>query len=176
MRILACLPGIVWVMVLGACGAGTAAVPRSPRLVPVPVYAADARATDLAALAAGRPIVIDFFASWCEACRGNLAPMNALAAAHASEDLVVVGVDVGESDAVARRYAERVGMRYPVYTDPAMRFQDSLGDTALPLVLVVDGEGRIVHRSARLDGRALEVIQRLAAPRAEARGSPPPGP
>jgi thiol-disulfide isomerase/thioredoxin len=169
-------PILALAWIAASCGAGGPAVAPSQRLVPVPVYAADARATDLAALAAGRPLVIDFFASWCEACRPNLAPMNALAEAHAGEDLVVVGVDVGETDAVVRRYVAREGIRYPVFMDPDMRFQDSLGDSALPLVLVVDGAGAIVHRSPRLDAKALEIIRDLTAPRAAARLSPRPGP
>jgi len=154
-------------VLLAACGAATPA--PAARISSVPVYAADATATDLAALAAGRPLVIDFFASWCEACRDNLAPMNALAGEHAAGDILVIGVAVGEDRAVADRYAAREGIRYPVYTDPEMRFEDSLGTSALPLVLVVDESGHIAHRSPRLDAQALEVIRRLPARTARAR-------
>jgi len=152
---------------LAACSAP--ALTPSPTLSRVSVFAADARAVDLAALAAGRPIVVDLFATWCEACRDNLAPMNELARAHATGDLVVIGVDVGEPRAIADRFAAREGISYPVYTDPEMRFEDSLGTTALPLVLVIDGQGRIAHRSARLDAETLEVIRGLSRTTAEAR-------
>jgi thiol-disulfide isomerase/thioredoxin len=150
--------------------AGSSAPAVAPRatLSAVPVYAADARPTDLAALAGGRPLVLDFFATWCDGCRDNLAPMNELARVHAGE-IVVAGIDVGEDRAVAARFIAREGIGYPVYTDPEMRFEDSLGVTALPLVLVVDKNGRIVHRAARLDDETLRVIQDLAPRTAEAR-------
>jgi thiol-disulfide isomerase/thioredoxin len=140
-----------------------------PTLSSVPVFTADARPADLAALAAGRPLVLDLFATWCEACRDNLEPMKELARIHAAGDVVVAGVDVGEDRAVAARFIAREGITYPVYTDPEMHFEDSLGVTALPLVLVVDGGGRIVHRAARIDDATLKVIQDLVPRTAEAR-------
>jgi len=158
-RALALLP-------LAACGA--AAMTPKTTLSAVPVYAADARPTDLAALAGGRPLVLDFFATWCDGCRDNLVPMNELARVHAGE-VVVAGIDVGEDRAVAARFIAREGISYPVFTDPEMRFEDSLGVTALPLVLVVDRSGRIVHRAARLDDETRRVIQDLAPRTAEAR-------
>jgi len=154
--------------VLALAGCAAPALTPRPTLSSVPVYAADARPTDLAALAGGRPLVLDFFATWCDGCRDNLAPMNELARIHAG-DILVAGIDVGEDRAVAARFIAREGIGYPVYTDPEMRFEDSLGVTALPLVLVVDGGGRIVHRAARLDDATLRVIQDLVPRTAEAR-------
>ncbi len=147
-------------LLLAACAA-TAPMTPSATLTRVPVLAADARPVELATLAAGRPIVLDLFATWCEACRANLPRLNELARAHGG-DLVVLGVDVGEERDTALRYAAREGIAYPVYLDPELRFQDSLGVTALPLIVVIDGDGRIAHRSATLDDETLRVIQRLA--------------
>lgn len=156
------------IVLLALAGCAAPALAPRPTLSSVPVYAADARPTDLAALAGGRPLVLDLFATWCEACRDNLAPMKELARVHGGE-VVVAGIDVGEDRAVAARFIAREGITYPVYTDPEMRFEDSLGVSALPLVLVIDGSGRIVHRAARLDDATLRVIQDLAPRTAEAR-------
>jgi len=158
--------GALVLLALAGC-ATTAMTPRTT-LSSVPVYAADAQATDLAALANGRPLVLDLFATWCDACRDNLAPMSELARAHAGE-MVVAGIDVGEDRGVAARFIAREGIDYPVYTDPEMRFEDSLGVTALPLILVIDRSGRIIHRSARIDDETRKVIQDLMPRHAEAR-------
>jgi thiol-disulfide isomerase/thioredoxin len=148
---------------VAVCACAATPLRPSPTLTRVPVLAPDARTPiDLAELARGRPIVVDLFATWCEACREALPRMNELARRHAGGDVLVVGVDVGEDRPEVERYAARAGVTYPVYYDPELRFQDSLGVTALPLVIVFDGAGRVVHRSARLDDETLRVIERLS--------------
>jgi len=145
------------VLALTACAA-TPLVP-SATLPRVPVLAPDARTpTDLADLAHGRPLVVDVFATWCEACRQGLPGMNELARAHKDGDVVVVGLDVGEGRAEVERYVARAGVDYPVYYDPELRFQDHLGVTELPLIVVFDGGGRLVHRSTRLDDATRAAI------------------
>jgi thiol-disulfide isomerase/thioredoxin len=142
---------------LAACAAAPP-VPASS-LPRVQVLGPDARTpTDLAVLANGRPLVVDVFATWCEACRQGLPGMNELARAHRGGDVVVVGLDVGEERAAVERFVARAGVDYPVYYDPELRFEDSLGLTELPLILVIDGSGRIVHRSARLDDATRAAI------------------
>jgi thiol-disulfide isomerase/thioredoxin len=146
-------------LLLAACA--TAEPRPASTLIPIALQGPDDQPAELGRVAAGRPLVVDFFASWCEACRAGLPALNELARTHAAGDLVVVGVDVGEPAPIARRFAERAGISYPVYLDPELRLQDSLGVSALPLILVVDGAGRIVHRSAGLDAETLAVIQAL---------------
>ncbi len=150
-------------LVVAACGACAAAPLRpSATLTHVPVLGPDARTpTDLAELAHGRPLVVDVFATWCEACRASLPGMSELARAHAGGDLLVVGVDVGEARPEVERFVAREGIAYPVYYDPELRFQDSLGVTALPLILVFDGAGRVVHRAAHLDDATRAAIRTL---------------
>src|SRR5262249_50994762 len=77
------------------------------------------------------------------------------------------------------RYVARAGIDYPVYYDPELKFEDSLGVTELPLIVVFDAEGRLVRRSARLDDETKAAIRALvpqAASRCWPAASPWPGP
>jgi thiol-disulfide isomerase/thioredoxin len=144
-------------LALAACAAPQRPTPTAlPR---VPVYGPDAATpVDLVELAAGRPLVVDVFATWCEACRELLPGLNELARAGAVR---VIGLDAGEGRAAVERWVERAGVGYPVYVDRELRFEDSLGVAELPLVLVFDADGRLVHRSAHLDDATRAAIRAL---------------
>jgi cytochrome c biogenesis protein CcmG/thiol:disulfide interchange protein DsbE len=156
-------------LALAACATARPTMgPQSPRLSRVPVLDERAEPVDLVAMAAGRPMVIDLFATWCDACRPNLPRMNDLArGGHGL--LVVVGIDVGEERTLVDRWTARQGIEYPVYTDPELRFQDSMGETALPLILVVDAQGRIAHRGAGFDAETIASIRDLVEESATAK-------
>jgi thiol-disulfide isomerase/thioredoxin len=145
------------VVLLAACAAPQRPAPTAlPRVL---VYAPDAATPiDLVELAAGRPLVVDVLATWCEACRELLPSLNELAR---SGTVRVVGLDAGEGRAAVERWAARAGVGYPVYYDPELRFEDSLGVAELPLVLVFDAGGRLVHRSSHLDDATRAAIRDL---------------
>jgi hypothetical protein len=48
---------------------------------------------------------------------------------------------------------------YPVYLDPEFRLADALGEKRLPTILVVEPNGRIVHRSPSLNAETLALIK-----------------
>jgi cytochrome c biogenesis protein CcmG/thiol:disulfide interchange protein DsbE len=108
----------------------------------------------------GRPMVIDLYASWCESCRDQIPNLKSLATRHAGR-LVVVGVNVGEEPDVARRFAAREGIDYATYLDPDFKFADSMGITQLPALLVVDADGKIVHRARELDAATRDAVEQL---------------
>lgn len=115
----------------------------------------------LAEITRGRVAVVDFWATWCEACKDGIPKLARLASAYATTDLLVVGVDVGEDASRVAAYRQKVEIPYPVYYDPEYRLADSLGADRLPTLLVVDRSGQIVHRGEQLDEEALAVIRRL---------------
>lgn len=139
----------------------TPAGPVSPTLTPEPLpplHGGDAQ--PLHAAGNGQPMLIDLYASWCDSCRKQIGALESLATRHDGR-LVVVGVDVGEELEVARNFASREGIDYQTFGDPEFRFADSMGVTQLPAVLVVDRDGKIVHRARELDAATRDAIEQL---------------
>nr|HEX4314417.1 TlpA disulfide reductase family protein [Kofleriaceae bacterium] len=112
----------------------------------------------------GKVAVLDFWASWCDDCRRTIPQVARLHAAYASDGLVVVGVNAGEAEPDARRSAAELGIDYDIALDPELAFSDSVGATALPTLLVVDRDGKIVHRARHVDEDTLAIIRSLLHP------------
>lgn len=147
-----------------ACATGRPALAPATRLSSIPVRSADGWVT-LAELARGRPLVIELFATWCEPCREEIGRVDALAR-RPPGDAVIVAVDIAEEPATVERFVRRHGLALPVYRDPDLRFQESLGTDRVPQIVVIDRNGRIVHRGATLDAAARAAIEAAAAPTA----------
>lgn len=92
----------------------------------------------------GKVVVVKFWATWCGACLAGLPGIGDLDRRYADDPRVtVMGVncwDEGEIDAALTR----AGCRFPSGVAPAEQI-DAFGVTALPIVLVIDPEGRIAH-------------------------------
>jgi thiol-disulfide isomerase/thioredoxin len=105
----------------------------------------DVRFSDLA----GRPVVLNFWATWCPPCRREMPALDATYLAHREHDLVVVGVDVGEGAFVVERFLEEAPVSYPIWIDAPRgeaidRSQDLLerfGGVGLPTTVFVDRSG-----------------------------------
>jgi thiol-disulfide isomerase/thioredoxin len=98
---------------------------------------------DLAALGAGRPMVINLWATWCTPCRRE---MPVLAAAQQTQGGVrIVLVNQGESGATAQRYFTAAGLNVSnVLLDPGAGIAREVGSRGLPTTLFYDAAGRLV--------------------------------
>ena len=98
---------------------------------------------NLVALAAGKPMVINLWATWCPPCRRE---MPVLAAAQKQETGVqFVFVNEGENGTTAQRYFTTAGLEVAnVLLDPGAGIGGEVGSRGLPTTLFYDGRGRLI--------------------------------
>jgi peroxiredoxin len=94
----------------------------------------------------GQPLVINFWATWCEPCRREIPLLEALRHERSAQHLEVVGIAVDVLDAV-RKYIPSHGIDYPVLVGEqgGLAAASAFGmDTVLPFSVFVDRHGRVV--------------------------------
>jgi thiol-disulfide isomerase/thioredoxin len=154
------LSPFLWLACCGACASATSA-PGAARVPEASVLNLDGSRTSLRQVLGGRVAVIDFWATWCEACEKEHVKLVRLAAAYTRSRLLVVALNVGEEPARVAEYVQRHQLTYPVYLDPEFRVAQSFSETKLPALLIIAPNGRVVHRGSALDREALRQIQTL---------------
>jgi cytochrome c biogenesis protein CcmG/thiol:disulfide interchange protein DsbE len=92
----------------------------------------------------GKPVVVNFWASWCEPCEDEAPLLEAAWREHRDEGLVVVGIDYDDFRSDARRFAERNGMTYPLVYDRGGEMAKEYGLDGVPETFFIDREGRLV--------------------------------
>jgi cytochrome c biogenesis protein CcmG/thiol:disulfide interchange protein DsbE len=155
-RIAACagVAALAVVLVVRLVGqratAATGAVAPSFRL---PVLApARMRSLSLERLR-GRPVVVNFWASWCDPCRRE-APLLAAAARADRGRVAFVGVNVHDFRSSARAFLRRHPFPYVAVASSGDRLVSAYGLTNLPETFYVDASGRIVARTVGQLSRA----------------------
>ena len=95
---------------------------------------------------AGRPVIVNFFASWCAPCRRE-TPMLAHFYASQHGRVVVLGIDANDETAAALRFTAKAGVGYPVGSDPfPSPVTTSYGVYALPQTFFLNAQHRIVFK------------------------------
>ncbi|MGH3905843.1 MAG: TlpA family protein disulfide reductase [Pseudonocardiaceae bacterium] len=97
---------------------------------------------DLATALAGKPAVLNLWASWCQPCR---AEMPVLAAYATAPDAVpVIGINVQDRPEASLSLMAELGVHYPSVTDPAGELQAALKvPPVLPFSYVVTADGAV---------------------------------
>ncbi len=93
---------------------------------------------------AGRPLIINFFASWCPPCKRETPLLAKFYAEHGGRDLII-GIDANDQAAAAEKFVQAAGVTYPVGVDPfPAPVTTSYGVYALPQTFFLNARHRIV--------------------------------
>jgi peroxiredoxin len=114
----------------------------------------------------GRPLLLNFWASWCPPCRAELPALQA-AYQRYGDRVAFLGVDVKESSATVAAFAPQFGLTFPLLLDSDGAVSDRLYQVrGIPTSLFIAPEGVV---SARHVGPLAEAdIDRYLAPLLEA--------
>ncbi len=95
----------------------------------------------------GRPVIVNFFASWCGPCRQE-TPLLARFYRASRGTVVIIGVDADDKAAAARRFVQAYGVSYPVAFESAPAIADAYGVSTIgiPETFFLDSRHRIVRR------------------------------
>lgn len=108
------------------------------------MHGADVRLADFK----GRPIILNFWATWCGPCKAEIPALVALADKYKAEKLTVFGISVDDSPEDLRRFAADYKMNYPVLVglghDKFQETYDSL--MVVPVTWFIRADGTVFRK------------------------------
>jgi cytochrome c biogenesis protein CcmG, thiol:disulfide interchange protein DsbE len=116
----------------------------------------------------GRPVLLNFWASWCVPCRSEFPILKRLQAEH--PDLVLLGVVFQDGDASARAFMQSQGATWPGVRDPKSQIADAYGvrpKPGIPVSMLIGSSGRVIaNRPGPLtsDTAAQEFVKPAVTP------------
>ncbi|MDO8787385.1 MAG: redoxin family protein [Sulfuritalea sp.] len=143
-------PSLLWLLlqtpVLAAGAGATALKPVAAQALPA---SADARLTQALALHKGKPVLLNFWATWCEPCREEMPALARLAERWQAKGLTVLTGAVADNakrveDFLWETLPEKQTL--PVLHDREQTISRAWGTRVLPTTVVFDRRHRIVLR------------------------------
>lgn len=99
----------------------------------------------------GRPVLLNFWATWCGPCRAELPAMEVALRDHQADGLAILAVNNGERIQAAQRFLDKLDVKLTAFAyDPAAAIVQRYSVLGLPTSFFVDANGVItgVYASA----------------------------
>jgi thiol-disulfide isomerase/thioredoxin len=109
----------------------------------------------------GKPVVVNFFASWCGPCIRELPALQAMSERYRGK-VQFVGVTFNDRREAARGVLERAGVTYPAAFDPRSDVAVDYAVRVMPTTFFIGADGNLVERK---DGEINEVQLRTVIDR-----------
>lgn len=107
----------------------------------------------------GKPLLVNFWASWCVPCEAEAEYLEA-AYERYGDEVEFLGVNIKDARSDALAFVERFSVSYPQVRDETLEWYDAFGLTGQPETFLIDGEGEIVEH-VRGEFRSAEEVFRL---------------
>lgn len=148
-KVVVALSLLMVVLAAAGCsgGSGVKQAPAVGRAAPdFQLESLDGQAISLAELR-GRPVIINFWATWCGPCRTEMPALQEIYEDRDWEErgLVILAVNLGESASAVRKFMEANGLSFTVLLDSEGRTGMLYNAQYIPTTYFVDNDGIIRH-------------------------------
>jgi cytochrome c biogenesis protein CcmG, thiol:disulfide interchange protein DsbE len=92
----------------------------------------------------GTPLVLNFWASWCDPCRAEAKLLESTWKQRPSRDVLFLGLDAQDAREDAGDFISQFGLTFPHVRDPGNDTQRAWGVTGLPETYFIAADGRVV--------------------------------
>jgi cytochrome c biogenesis protein CcmG, thiol:disulfide interchange protein DsbE len=110
----------------------------------------------------GRPVIVNFWASWCAPCVEEFPLLRDAATTHAADGLALVGIVYQDRSEAARDFMARFGAEWPAAMDPGGVVAADYGIYGPPETFFIDRSGVITSRQIGILS-ATDLERKLAA-------------
>jgi len=108
----------------------------------------------------GKPLVINVWASWCPPCIAEMGSLERLAWSDLGQRFNVIGISTDDYPQAAKGFLRKSQATLNHYIDDKLELEHMLGADRLPLTLLVDAQGRVLHKV--VGARAWDSPQSMA--------------
>jgi peroxiredoxin len=91
----------------------------------------------------GEVVFVNFWATWCPPCRAEMPDIESLYQEYKDKGLVVIGIDIGESEATVRQFVQQGGYSWTFVLDSTGAVASNYNIRAIPTSFFIDREGVI---------------------------------
>lgn len=113
----------------------------------------------------GKPVMLNFFATWCPPCRAEMPALQAVYRDYEAKGFVILGVNLGETNLAVNNFAKGLGLTFPIVIDKSDAVSRTYGIIPLPTSYFVDKNGKVVSKvegeitKAKLESLAKQLTQ-----------------
>lgn len=101
----------------------------------------------------GRPVILNFWATWCAPCRIEMPDLERAFLAHQENDLVILAINQGESAAVVQAFFyDELGLSFTPLLDTEVEVSNLFSAFNLPTTIFIATDGTVtaIHRGLLL--------------------------
>lgn len=95
----------------------------------------------------GKPIIVNFWATWCPPCRDELPSMNRAWKKVEKEGIKMIAINIGEDEESIREFTKKFPIDFTILLDETSEEISNWSIRGLPTTFIIDASGHVVYQA-----------------------------
>jgi thiol-disulfide isomerase/thioredoxin len=138
-----------------------AGIPVGSKAPPLVINDLDGKPVDLGLIIGKKPVMLEFWATWCALCKGLLPQLDAVKKAYGDQvEMVGINVTVNDSKTRIKRYLEEHHPPFQVLYDDKGAGARAYDVPATSYIVVIDRSGKVVYTGSGADQDLVAAVKK----------------